>query len=178
MLLPTIFFTINRPRKTRAHLQQSLQLRRLLVPQVEEAVAGVVRVQSQLAAVLAHPALGPHHERLTAPVAKLVLALGASEMHAAPSGEGVSELALRAVDAVLGEVLGHGGGLVLGVVGVLPLGELLTRDSFVLFLPLQVIQVLLIQIFVVSLNSPFCDSWHKSWSCSRDKSVFFGADLR
>lgn len=46
-------------------------------------------------------------------------------------------LALGAGDAVLGQVLGQAGRLQLGVVLLLPLGELLAGDILVLFLPLQ-----------------------------------------
>lgn len=42
----------------------------------------MVRVQSQLGAVLADAALGPHHKGFAAAVAELVFALDASEMHA------------------------------------------------------------------------------------------------
>lgn len=58
---------------------------RLLVAQVEQAVARVVRVQAQLGAVLAEAAARAHHERLAAAVAELVLALRAREVHAAAS---------------------------------------------------------------------------------------------
>lgn len=66
-----------------AYLQQRLQLVRLLVPQVEQAVPRVVRVQAEPRAVLAEPAARAHHERLAAAVAELVLALRAREVHAA-----------------------------------------------------------------------------------------------
>jgi hypothetical protein len=63
-------------------LQQLLELDWLLVAQVEEAVAGVVGVESELGAVAADPALGPHYESHSTAAAKLVLALAACEVHA------------------------------------------------------------------------------------------------
>lgn len=56
---------------------------RLLVPEIEEAVPGMVRVQAQLGAVVAEAAARAHRERLAAAVAELVLALRAREVHAA-----------------------------------------------------------------------------------------------
>ena len=57
------------------HLEQLLQLLGLLVAQVEEAVARVVRVQAESGAQLRPAAPAAHAERLAAPGAKLVLAL-------------------------------------------------------------------------------------------------------
>ena len=119
------------------YFEQSLQFRGLFVPQIEQTVTGVVGVQTQFGAVLAHPALGPHHEGFSAPVAKFVLALGAGEMHAAPASQGVPKFTLRAVDAILGEVFGDCSGLILGVVGVLPLCEFFATYTFVLLFPLE-----------------------------------------
>lgn len=73
----------------RTDLEQLFELAGLLVPQVEEAVPGVVRVQAQLGAVRRLPALGTHGEGLGAARAELVLALGARAVHAAaPATQG------------------------------------------------------------------------------------------
>lgn len=55
---------------------------RLLVSEVEQTVAWMVRVQAELGAVFAQAAARSHCEGLSASVAKLVFALGTSEMHA------------------------------------------------------------------------------------------------
>ena len=56
-------------------------------------------------------------------------------MHTAPLGERVSEVAVWAGDAVLGQVLLQPGRLVVGVVLLLPPGEVLAADPLVLRLP-------------------------------------------
>ena len=56
-------------------------------------------------------------------------------MHTAPFGERVSEVAVGAGDAVLGQVLLQPGRLVVGVVLLLPPGKGLAADSLVLWLP-------------------------------------------
>ena len=64
----------------RPHLKQLLQLFGLLVPQVEEAVARMVCVQTQPRAQLRLATLAAHAERLAAPRTELVLALAASDI--------------------------------------------------------------------------------------------------
>ena len=56
-------------------------------------------------------------------------------MHTATLGERVSEVAVGAGDAVLGQVLLQSCRLVVGVVLLLPPGEVLAADSLVLRLP-------------------------------------------
>lgn len=67
-------------------LEQELKLQRYLVAQIEQAVARVMCVQSQLGAVRRDVALGTHHEGSGTAVAELKFALGAREMHASTPG--------------------------------------------------------------------------------------------
>jgi len=113
-----------------------LQLGGLLVAQVEEAVAGVVRVEAKARAVGADLALRTHHEALVAARAELELALRTRKVHAAAPGQREAAHALRTGDAVLGQVTLQPDRLRVGVVGRLPLGELFARDSLVLLHPL------------------------------------------
>ena len=53
------------------------------------------------------------------------------------SRQRITELALRTVDAIVGQMLGQTCGLIVGIVLVLPSDKLLARDSVVLFLPLK-----------------------------------------
>lgn len=55
---------------------------RFLVSQVKETVAWMMRMQSQLGAVLAEPTARAHHEGFAASVTELVLALRARKVHA------------------------------------------------------------------------------------------------
>lgn len=116
-------------------LEELFELRRLLVPEVEEAVPGVVGVKPELGAVRSHTALGPHGEGLGAARAELVLALRARAVHATALGEGKLRATLRASDAVFREVLGEPRGLRLGIILLFPLSELFTRYVLVLLLP-------------------------------------------
>lgn len=59
-------------------------------------------MQTQFGAVRTDAAFGTHHKSFAATVAKLVLALNASEMHTTTFRQGISELALRAVYTVFG----------------------------------------------------------------------------
>ena len=86
--------------------EQSLQVFGLFVAQVEEAVARVVGVQAELGAERADVAAGAHQEGPAAADAELVLALAAREVHATAARQGELEVALRALDAVLGQMLG------------------------------------------------------------------------
>jgi len=63
-------------------LEQELQLHGDLVPQVEQAIARVMGMQTQFGAVRGYRALGAHHEGSGTSVAELEFALGAGEMHA------------------------------------------------------------------------------------------------
>lgn len=96
----------------------------------------MVGVQTQFSAEGTHITASSHQERLTAAIAKLELALGARKMHAATAGQRVLEVALGAADAVLRQVSAQSFGLRFRVVGFFPLDETLTRDPFVLLLPL------------------------------------------
>ena len=60
------------------------------------------------------------------------LHLSAREMHAAPLGEGVSEVTVGAGDAVLGQVLLQPRRLVVRVVLLLPPGEILATEVNIL----------------------------------------------
>lgn len=62
----------------------------------------MVSVQAEFSAVIADSTLCPHGKRLPASVAELVLALGASEVHATAFREGVAEFAFWTVYAVVG----------------------------------------------------------------------------
>ena len=117
--------------------QEALQIAGFLVAEVEEAVAWVVGVQTQLGAEGTHIATGPHQEGLTASIAELEFALRAGEMHATAAGQRVLEVALGAADAVLRQVFAQSFGLRFRVVGLFPLHEALARDAFVLLLPLS-----------------------------------------
>lgn len=64
-------------------LEQKLQLHRYLVPQIEQTIAGMMRVQAQLGTVWRYGALGAHHKGSSAAVAELELTLSAGEVHAA-----------------------------------------------------------------------------------------------
>ena len=97
----------------------------------------MVGVESQLGAARALATLHTHLEGLLAADAELELTLGAGEVHAAPAGEGVAELAAGAGDAVLREVGLQTLGLVVRVVGLLPGGEVLAADAGVSLLPLK-----------------------------------------
>ena len=114
-----------------------MQLGRLLVPQVEEAVPGVVGVQPHLGAGGLPAALDAHLEGLLAAHAELVLALAAGEVHTPAPRQRVAELARRALDAVLAEVTLQPGGLVVGVVVLLPFGKVLAADVLVRVFPLK-----------------------------------------
>jgi len=118
------------------HVEQVLELCWLLVAQVEEAVAGVVRVETEAGAVGAHLAARAHHEALVAARAELELALWTREVHAAAPGQREPTQTLRTGDAVLGQVALEADRLFVGVVGRLPLGELIARDFLVLLHPL------------------------------------------
>lgn len=125
---------LHQPNQT--HNQQRLQIARVLVPQVEQTVPRMVRVQAQLGAVRRHVALGAHHERLVAPEAELKLALGARKVHTATPRQRVLEVAVRTADAVGLQVAGHTECLQLRIVGLLPLGELVAGEALVLGFPL------------------------------------------
>lgn len=73
---------------------------------------------------------------IVAATAKLVTTLGAVEMHAAPSGQCIRELALGAVNAVFLKIHGQALSLVFWVIGAFPVLEVLTAPSSVLLLPL------------------------------------------
>jgi len=62
--------------------KQLLQLRRLLVTKIEEAVARMMGVEAQFGAIRADRTFRPHHESLAATAAKLIFTLAAREMHA------------------------------------------------------------------------------------------------
>jgi len=62
--------------------EQLLQLRRLLITKVKEAVAWMVSVQAQFSAIRADRTFCSHHESLAATAAKLIFTLAAREMHA------------------------------------------------------------------------------------------------
>ena len=64
--------------------------------------------------------------------------LGARKVHAAPSGECVPELAGRTADAMFVQVFLETSGLVVGVVGLLPLREGVAADALVGVLPLKI----------------------------------------
>lgn len=114
-----------------------MQLGRLLVTQIEEAVAGVVRVEAEARAVGTDLALRAHHEAPVAARAELKLALRTRKVHAAAPGQREAAHALRTGDAVLGQVALQPDYLRVGVVGRLPLGKLVARDSLMLLHPLQ-----------------------------------------
>ena len=63
------------------------------------------------------------------------LYLGAAEVHAAPLGEGVSEVAVGAGDAVLRQVLLQPGRLGVRVILLLPASKILTGNALVLRFP-------------------------------------------
>lgn len=58
---------------------------RLLVTQIEETVAWMVRVQAKFGAIVTKTTARTHSEWLPATVAELVLALCTCKVHAAPS---------------------------------------------------------------------------------------------
>lgn len=99
----------------------------------------MVRVQSQITAGLGNATLGSHMERFAAAVAELVFALRAREVYAAATRQREAEFAFRTIDAVHLQMLVDALRLRLGIVGRLPVGELIARDSFVLGLPLECI---------------------------------------
>lgn len=99
-------------------------------------------MQAKFAAIIGFAALGAHHKRFAAAVAKLVLALGAREMHTAAAWQRIAEFAFRTIDAVHLQMLADTFRLRFGIVGGFPFGELIARDALVLFLPLFFVGVL------------------------------------
>jgi len=63
-------------------LEQELQLKGDFIPQVEQAVARMMGMETELGTVCGHSALGTHHEGSGTSVAELEFALSAGEMHA------------------------------------------------------------------------------------------------
>ena len=85
----------------RRYPEQPLQVRGLLVSEVEKAVSWVVGVESEAGAPGSPAALDAHLEGLVAAHAELVFALGAGEVHATAPGKRVPEVAGGADDHVV-----------------------------------------------------------------------------
>lgn len=70
--------------------EQLLQLRGLLVAEVEETIARMVGVQAEFGAIGANRALRPHHESFATTAAEFIFTLAAGEMHATYENSRVS----------------------------------------------------------------------------------------
>lgn len=114
-----------------------MKVRRFLVPQVEEAVARVVGVESHLGTCWSLATLDTHLEWSFATNAELELALGAGEVHAAALSQGISELTIGTLDPVFSQVLFNSFRLIIGIIGFFPDCKVFTADSLVGSLPLH-----------------------------------------
>ena len=121
----------------RHYLEEPLQIGRLLVTQIEEAVARMMSVQAELGAERTDRTSSAHEERPSASGTEFILALTARKVHATATSQGELEAALGTTDSVLGQVLGQSIRLEFVVVLFLPLGEFLARNALVLLLPLK-----------------------------------------
>ena len=97
----------------------------------------MVRVKPHLCTRRLLAAPDAHLEGPLTADAELELALRAREVHAAAERKQVAELARRAGDAVLGQLLLKPRGLVVGIVVRLPLGEIITAYALVSLQPLR-----------------------------------------